>query len=141
MLFQASSLISVIEEKKTFLELISELLILDWSISINHSQYFDECSPQSCSFTSNENTNILYTIMTMLSLYKGLTMVLRFVSSKIIVIILRRHHQRVSDRSESKLIDRFYVINIIKLKTLRKILSTYSKIEKFIDQIESIQNY
>lgn len=101
MLFKASSMISVIQEQKTLLQLIDQLFITNWSISINYSRYFEECSPQSCSYTYNENTNILYAFTKILSLYGGLTIALRFLTSKILVFIMRRHRHQVLNRSKS----------------------------------------
>ncbi len=94
MLFDASSMISHIKEKKTLYQLVEQLFITNWSISIKHNRYFEQCAPKSCSYTYKENTNTLYALTKLLSIYGGLTIALRFIASKIIIIIMRkrRHH-------------------------------------------------
>jgi hypothetical protein len=101
MLFDASSMISHIKEKKTLSQLVEQLFITNWSISINHHRYFEQCAPKSCSYTYKENTNTLYAFTKLLSIYGGLTIALRFIASKIIIIIMRKRRHHGTDQSES----------------------------------------
>ncbi len=101
MLLNASSMISHIKEKKTLSQLVEQLFITNWSISINHHRYFEQCLPKSCSYTYKENANILYAFTKLLSLYGGLTIVLRFITLKIVIIVMRKRRHHNTDQTES----------------------------------------
>jgi len=79
--------------------LIDELFVERWIRNRNYSNYFTSCAPQSCSYTYVQRNDVLYMITTILGLYGGLTLVLRFIiwhglyiiRMKIRPFFLRRH--------------------------------------------------
>ncbi|CAF1116554.1 unnamed protein product [Adineta ricciae] len=63
----------------TVSDLISNLFIDDWSLTINYSLYFNQCLPTVCSYTYVQKLNSLYTITRLLGLCGGLTVVLKWI--------------------------------------------------------------
>ncbi|CAF0721657.1 unnamed protein product [Adineta steineri] len=59
--------------------LIDSLFVEDWGIQSNYSSYYASCAPYSCSYKYIDHNTILYIITTMLGLYGGLVVILRFV--------------------------------------------------------------
>ena len=71
----------------SIINLLDDLLIENWSISINYSLYFDGCSPSQYSYSYIQKFNSLYTITQLLSLCGGLTVVLRWISPTFIYLL------------------------------------------------------
>ncbi|CAF1172169.1 unnamed protein product [Adineta steineri] len=59
--------------------LADSLFVEDWGIKSNYSSYFASCAPHSCSYQYIDHNTILYIITTVLGLYGGLTVILRFI--------------------------------------------------------------
>jgi hypothetical protein len=94
-------MISQIKDKRNISQLVEQLFIINWFISSNYHQYFQQCSPKSCSYTYKENTNILYAFTKLLSFYVGLILILRFLAPKIIIFVMRKHRHHNTSQSES----------------------------------------
>lgn len=67
---------------------LNALFVEDWSMKINYSTYFDQCSPSQCIYKTQDQINLSYTIALFISLYGGLIIILRLVASCFIDIIL-----------------------------------------------------
>ncbi|UJR12721.1 hypothetical protein I4U23_016895 [Adineta vaga] len=68
--------------------------IENWSLEIDYSFYFNQCSPSICTYTRNHRTNLSYAITLFISLYGGLTIILRLISSFFIKILFKfKNHQ------------------------------------------------
>jgi hypothetical protein len=135
MLFDASSMISQIKQKKNLSELVEKLFITSWSISINYNRYFQQCSPKSCSYTYKENTNILYALTKLLSLYGGLTLTLRFIAPKIIIKVIRKRRRHDTDQSESMFREVFHKRKKKSIDYLGGILQYFRNISQRIKSI------
>lgn len=82
---------TIFDPNNTTLEtIVNAGFIEKWTQNISYSLYFDQCAPKSCIYTIKERFNIFYIITTLLGLYGGLTMVLRFITPTIITFIFRR---------------------------------------------------
>ena len=75
-------------------DLVRKLFIEDWSTSTNYSLYFDQCSPLSCFYTYIQRLNSFYTITLMLSLYGGLSVTLKWLCPRIVLIMFKAFHCR-----------------------------------------------
>ena len=69
---------------------LTNLLIEEWSPTIDYSKYFSQCAPLNCKYTTASQTDFIYTIVLLLSLYGGLTIILRLFVSLILQISLKR---------------------------------------------------
>ena len=58
--------------------LIDELFIESWENTSNHSAYFSLCAPSACRYTYVERYSALYMLTTIVGLYGGLTVGLKF---------------------------------------------------------------
>ncbi len=72
---------------------LANLFIEEWSININYSTYFADCAPLFCTYTIEDPTNFSYTITLLISLYGGLTFIIRFISAFLVNIAskIKRH--------------------------------------------------
>lgn len=60
-------------------ELIDKLFIERWMKNISYETYFTLCEPISCRYEYVKRTNILYIVTSLLAIYGGLTVGLRFI--------------------------------------------------------------
>ena len=58
--------------------LVKELFIEDWSFNSSFSAYYAQCAPKSCTYTFKQHSSPLHVLTTVLGLYGGITIVLRF---------------------------------------------------------------
>ncbi|CAF2868804.1 unnamed protein product [Rotaria sp. Silwood2] len=90
--------------------LVDEMMVEDWSKQIDYSRYFTACHPLSCSYSYTERFNILYIITTIVGLFGGLTVALRFVCPRLVdafhliseYILLRKARRPVGDLPSGK---------------------------------------
>ena len=74
--------------------LINELFVEDWSTMINYSSYFEHCSPSACSYTYTQQLNSIYTVTFLLSIYGGLTIILKWVCPRIVRLFTKIYECR-----------------------------------------------
>ncbi|CAF1065122.1 unnamed protein product [Adineta steineri] len=74
-----ASILSIYPSNTSVGSLADSLFMEDWGIKSNYSSYFASCAPYSCSYKYIDHNTILYIITTLLGLYGGLTVILRFI--------------------------------------------------------------
>ncbi|CAF1652155.1 unnamed protein product [Adineta ricciae] len=67
-------------------DLLSELFVVNWSTTINYSQYFHSCAPKTCTYTITDHMNILYTGTLLLALYGGIAVLLRSITPYVVLL-------------------------------------------------------
>ncbi|CAF1046530.1 unnamed protein product [Adineta ricciae] len=84
---------SSIQENSSVSDLVANLFIDQWSTKINYSSYFEQCAPSLCTYSTTDPINFSYSVTLLLSLYGGLTAILRLVAPFLINIVvkLKRH--------------------------------------------------
>ncbi|CAF0990012.1 unnamed protein product [Adineta steineri] len=78
----------------TVMNLINDLFVEKWSAIMNYSSYFYKCSPMICSYTYIQQLDSFYTLTYLLGLYGGLTIVLKWISPKIVYFISKIYQRR-----------------------------------------------
>ncbi|CAF5004632.1 unnamed protein product [Rotaria sp. Silwood1] len=68
----------------TINNIASELFIEDWSMKAHYDRYFTECTSINCFYSYTERANPFYVATTLLGLYGGLTVVLRWWSPRLV---------------------------------------------------------
>ncbi|CAF1271698.1 unnamed protein product [Adineta ricciae] len=66
---------------------LDNLLIEEWSTTIDYWRYFAKCNPKICTYTETDHTNIAYMFTLLLSLYGGLVIILHLIASWLINIV------------------------------------------------------
>ena len=96
-------------------EYLNNLFVKNWSTQINYEKYFEICSSSKCTYSTIERTELLYAITLFISLYGGLTIILRPVASFSIDIIVKRTCFSNVEQNirQQKLITRVYLILLI----------------------------
>jgi hypothetical protein len=74
---------------RTVGDLVDNALDLTWSVEISYANFFDQCSPASCVYSVNQHRDVIEIIVTLLGLYGGLTVALRFIVPHIIDLVHR----------------------------------------------------
>ncbi|CAF4698238.1 unnamed protein product, partial [Rotaria sp. Silwood2] len=77
------------EKNATVNDLFNHLFIEFWNEKINFSNYFHICSPHSCRYLYSRRFNLLYVIVTIISIFGGLKAIY-YVSIPSIIMIIRR---------------------------------------------------
>ena len=79
------------------------LFLKNWSTKINYSMYFDKCAPSICTYTTMVNTNVVYAITLLLSLYGGLVLIFRLIAPSVVHVMLKLKHRSRNIRINSGL--------------------------------------
>ncbi|CAF0892704.1 unnamed protein product [Adineta steineri] len=74
--------------------LVNELFIEKWIINKSFIQYFNQCQPSYCEYITEEKHNIFYILTNIISLYGGLTIVLRILIPSIIKFYRKKKQQQ-----------------------------------------------
>jgi hypothetical protein len=70
----------------SIIDLVNVLFIENWSTTINYLSYFDHCLPSLCSYRYIQKINSFYTITLLLSLYGGLSVVLKWICPLLVLL-------------------------------------------------------
>ncbi|CAF1150669.1 unnamed protein product [Adineta ricciae] len=73
----------------TILNLVNELFMENWLTTTNYSAYFEQCAPSSCEYTYTQELTSLYTLTVLLSLYGGLSFILKWMCPKIVLVFVK----------------------------------------------------
>ena len=74
---------------RTVEQLLENALDLEWSVMINYADFYNECEPNSCSYSINSRKDGVQITVTLLGLYGGLAVALRTIVPLIINILLK----------------------------------------------------
>jgi hypothetical protein len=80
------------QQNTTLYNYLLTLFIDEWSTEVNYSKYFDQCASLSCSYITTDQTNFSYAVTIFISLYGGLTIILRLISPFLVKIFLKLKH-------------------------------------------------
>ncbi|CAF1661282.1 unnamed protein product, partial [Adineta ricciae] len=68
--------------------LIESFFIENQSSEVNYKNYFDRCDPSFCTYTTTDQVNFSYIITLLISLYGGLTAILRLIAPFLVYLVL-----------------------------------------------------
>ncbi len=71
------------------LEIVSNLMIEEWSNITSYDNYFNECKSSLCTATYISRGDVVHSIITIIGLFGGLTKIYRFLVALIVTPILR----------------------------------------------------
>ena len=85
--------------------IVSRLMVDDWKSEISYENYFNVCRPLSCTYESNEKSNWIEVITSIISVYGGASLILGF-TVLLFVKFIRRLRRRVLpvETGESELV-------------------------------------
>ncbi|CAF3962316.1 unnamed protein product [Adineta steineri] len=84
-----SSLSSQFNQTSTIQEIVNELMVDKWNLSMIYENYYKQCQPIKCSYTYVDRNNIIFIITTLIGLIGGLVKILRFMIPKLVKFIPR----------------------------------------------------
>jgi hypothetical protein len=70
--------------------LVNELFVEEWIINKSFVQYFDQCQPLFCQYKNEQRHNFVSILTTIISVYGGLTVVLRSLIPIIVTFIRKK---------------------------------------------------
>ena len=73
----------------TIEQLLTTLMIEQLTTTIDFSNYYVKCNPTFCTFSHTSSFNVLFMITTVISVFGGVSLLLRFVSPMIIKLIFK----------------------------------------------------
>ncbi|CAF1401105.1 unnamed protein product [Adineta ricciae] len=79
-------------------ELINELFVEDLNTTTDYLSYFQHCKIEFCSYTYIQKLNSFYTLTLLIGFQGGLTIVLRWLTPKLVKIILQVYRYRKKQR-------------------------------------------
>ena len=78
-------------------EIIEQLLVETWNTTISFESYFAACAPHICTYTYEKRGNFLFLLTTIFSLIGGLTVMFRYLSPFLTLVIFNRHRRELDD--------------------------------------------
>ena len=81
-------------------DIIENLMIEQWNLSVMHESYYDECAPAKCMYSYETRNDIVYIVTTIFGLVGGLVTVLKFLIP--IVVMFVRRKRTVENRQIGK---------------------------------------
>ena len=102
----------------TIYNYLSNLFINEWTTTLNYTAYFQTCNPSKCTYTTTTADNIDYSsaIAVFISLYGGLVLILRSISSFFINILFKFQDHSIT---QQKCIQWIKQLNLYKLANQR----------------------
>ncbi|CAF0982336.1 unnamed protein product [Adineta ricciae] len=70
--------------------LVDNLFIEKWNDSYDYDNYYNSCKPSFCSYKIEQQSGIIYILAKLVSIYSGLTIILRFLIPNIVRLIRRK---------------------------------------------------
>jgi hypothetical protein len=89
-----SSLSSNYFPNSTINELLNQLMIEKWNVSLTHERYFNACKPTQCTYTFETRNDIIYIVTTLFGIAGGLTTVLKLILPRVIKLIRKKKEQQ-----------------------------------------------
>ncbi|CAF0767197.1 unnamed protein product [Adineta steineri] len=80
---------------------LNNSFIENWSTKMNYSDYFSQCAPTVCTYTKKDYTNLSHIITLLLSLYGGLTIILRVMIGFSIKIYSKIKHRSLNTNNNN----------------------------------------
>ncbi|CAF3338151.1 unnamed protein product [Rotaria sp. Silwood2] len=117
------------EHNTTVNNLFDQLFIELWNQTINFTGYFQVCSPHSCTYSYARRFDLLYVIVTLISLFGGLKTIL-FFSTPQIVKFIRKFRKIQNVHNTNNVISTINPIDINQNRLIFKITEVYEKILK-----------
>jgi hypothetical protein len=99
-----SSMLSRFLETDNVSTIISRLMVEEWSHVISYENYFDICAPKQCKYQQIESSGIVDIISNLISLYGGLSILLRLILPQVIKIFFKKTSLVQMNPSRSKYI-------------------------------------
>jgi hypothetical protein len=84
-----SSLLIRHNESSTIQELVNDLMVEDWNLTITYKDYYGECQPTHCSYTYVTRNDAIYIATTIFGLTGGLVTVLKLLIPRFVTLISR----------------------------------------------------
>ena len=98
-----SSLPSEYQSNSTINDLLSQLMIEQWNLSVMYEGYYDKCQPAKCVYSYETRNDIIYIVTTVIGLIGGLITVLKLVIPRLVKFIRKqRGAQRVRNGKKIK---------------------------------------
>ncbi|CAF1079605.1 unnamed protein product [Adineta ricciae] len=118
-----SSLSSEDRTSRSVYEYLNDLFVRNWSTEIDYEKYYLECSPSMCIYSTIERTETIHALTIFISLYGGLVIIFRIVSSLSIDILVKwkccsksthRNSTVEQKNSVSRLVQAIKIFNLFK---------------------------
>jgi hypothetical protein len=90
--------LSKYSENSTIQELVDNLMIEQWNVSLIFEHYYNECLPMQCTYTLETKNDVIYIFTTLFGIVGGLTTVLKLLIPRlgnIIVYCIRKQRTRI----------------------------------------------
>jgi hypothetical protein len=88
----------------TSASLVNELFIESWGTEFNYTAYFEQCQPFTCSYS--KRLHIWTVILTVVSLFGGLSILFRLVTPFIVSLVLARCHKQMLQEAPPEVVQR-----------------------------------
>jgi hypothetical protein len=115
-----ASLPSMYSNDSTIEKLVDNLMIEQWNISSSFENYYNECQPIQCTYTTKTNNDMIYIVTTLFGITGGLITVLKFIVPQLVKFVRKKRQQQqpITGKIKSKRItsvktdDQFHAVRL-----------------------------
>lgn len=96
-----SSTVSIFSPTTTVSSIFEQQMVENWEPLTNFSNYYKACSPIECTYTLTKRGDLIYVVTTLIGLFGGLLVALKFVSP-LMIDVYRYFEKLISTRKQPK---------------------------------------
>jgi hypothetical protein len=91
-------------QDSTIKDLVSNLMIEQWNVSMMYERYYNECRPKQCTYIKTRN-DLIYIFTALFGIVGGLTTVLKLVVPRLVKVVRKKkeHRQPATGKTKSKM--------------------------------------
>ncbi len=91
-------------QDSTIKDLVSNLMIEQWNVSMMYERYYNECRPKQCTYIKTRN-DLIYIVIALFGIVGGLTTVLKLVVPRLVKVVRKKkeHRQPATGKTKSKM--------------------------------------
>jgi hypothetical protein len=75
-------------------ELVNNLMIEEWNVSMIYETYYNECQPAQCTYKIQARNNIIYIVTTLFGITGGLATALKLIVPRVVKLVRKKRIQQ-----------------------------------------------
>ncbi len=81
-------------------ELVNNLMIEEWNVSMIYERYYNECQPAQCTYKIQARNNIIYIVITLVGITGGLITALKLIVPRVVKLVRKKRVQQQQQQQQ-----------------------------------------
>ena len=83
-------------------ELVNNLMIEEWNVSMIYETYYNECQPAQCTYKIQARNNIIYIVTTLFGITGGLATALKLIVPRVVKLVRKKRVQQQQQQQQQQ---------------------------------------